>query len=105
MFFRVVFLIVIVCLVLYALFIFLRYFDTKEIKPVETPKSPTPKNDDPEAFLKKVELEIELMHTAIEECEARLKAGIKGEEERLESLNKSLSRVEKLKEEYINKNK
>ena len=105
MFFRVVFLIVIVCLVLYALFIFLKHFDTKETRPVETPKSPTPKNDDPEAFLKKVELEIELMHTAIEECESRLKAGIKGEEERLESLNKSLSRVEKLKEEYINKNK
>jgi len=104
--FRFIFLIVIVCLFLYGLFIFLRYFDTKEVvKPVETPKSPEPKSDDPEAFLKKVELEIALMHTAIEECEAKLKAGIKGEEERLEKLKGSLVRVEKLKEEYINKNK
>jgi hypothetical protein len=104
MFFRVVFLIVIVCLVLYALFIFLRYFDAKETQPVETPKTPT-SNDDPEALLKKVELEIELMHTAIETCEERLKAGIEGEEKRLESLKNSLARIEELKQEYINKNK
>lgn len=105
MFFRIVALIVVVFLIFYALFIFLKNFGPKEEKPVEQPKPSNPtSNDDPEAFLKKVEIDIELMHVAIQECEAKLKAGILGEEARLENLKNSLTRIEKLKEEYI-KNK
>ncbi len=99
--FRVIFLIVIVILIFYALFTFLKNFNPKEDKPAEQPK--TVANDDPETFLKKVELEIELLQVKLRECEAEIKAGIVGSETRLENLKASLTRIEKLKEEYSNK--
>jgi hypothetical protein len=106
MFFRVVALIVIVILIFYALFTFLKYFSPKENKPEESKEplkvNPTPQSQ-PEEFLKKVELEIELLQVKLQECEAEIKAGIVGSETRLESLKASLERVEKLKEEYSNK--
>ncbi len=82
----------------------MRNFNPKEDKPTEQPKPVNPtSNDDPEAFLKKVELEIELLQVKLQECEAEIKAGITGSETRLENLKASLTRIEKLKEEYSNK--